>query len=191
MVDSLFRLLPLARAGRPLERWGLEPRGYVLVTLHRPSLVDDPRRLGAVVDVLGEIAAEHPVVLPVHPRLKRQLTGSPPPGLIATDPLGYLDFIALEEQARLVVTDSGGVQEETSALGVPCITYRTATERPVTLTEGTNRLVRLDPAELALAARELLSGPRPDGTPAIHLWDGAAGPRAAAVVAEFLAQSVG
>jgi UDP-N-acetylglucosamine 2-epimerase (non-hydrolysing) len=104
-----------------------------------------------------------------------------------TEPLGYLDFIALLDQARLVITDSGGVQEETSALGVPCLTYRSTTERPITIERGTNRLVGVEPWALQEAAAAALAAPVPEHAPEIPLWDGAAGPRAADAVAAFLA----
>ena len=188
MIDSLFRLLPVARERRAHERLGLDPGGYVLVTLHRPALVDDPVRLAAVVGVLAEIADALPVVFPLHPRTRERLDAVAPRALAqlsATEPLDYLDFIALEASARLVVTDSGGLQEETSALGVPCLTYRDNTERAVTIELGTNRIVGMDPAALADAARRELSGDPSAGRP-IPLWDGRAGARAAGAIAELL-----
>jgi UDP-N-acetylglucosamine 2-epimerase (non-hydrolysing) len=182
MIDSLRRLLPAARATGAVGRLGLEPGGYALVTLHRPSLVDVPARLDAVLDVLAGLARDLPVVFPLHPRTRARLgAAGPAPGLHLLDPLDYLEFIALEESARLVVTDSGGVQEETSALGVPCLTYRTTTERPITVERGTNRLVGVEPAALAAAAREVLAASPPALRP-IPLWDGKAGVRAAAAV---------
>jgi UDP-N-acetylglucosamine 2-epimerase (non-hydrolysing) len=187
MIDSLFRLLPLAREGDALRRLGLEPRRYALVTLHRPSLVDDPERLRGVLDVLAEVAAELPVVFPMHPRTRARLDDDVADGILAVEPLEYLDFIALEERARLVITDSGGVQEETSALGVPCLTYRTTTERPVTIAHGTNTLVGVDPEALRRACHEALDRDMPAEPPDIPLWDGAAGARAADAVARLLA----
>jgi UDP-N-acetylglucosamine 2-epimerase (non-hydrolysing) len=187
MIDSLFRLLPLAREGDALRRLGLEPRRYALVTLHRPSLVDDPERLRGVLDVLAEVAAELPVVFPMHPRTRARLDDDVAEGILAVEPLEYLDFIALEERARLVITDSGGVQEETSALGVPCLTYRTTTERPVTIAHGTNTLVGVDPEALRRACHEALDRDMPAEPPDIPLWDGAAGARAADAVARLLA----
>jgi UDP-N-acetylglucosamine 2-epimerase (non-hydrolysing) len=188
MIDSLFRLLPAARQRGAIARHGLEPGGYVLVTLHRPALVDHPERLAAVISVLGRLADTLPVVFPMHPRTKARLDGllpSGPTGFLATDPLDYLDFIELEASSRLVVTDSGGVQEETSALGVPCLTYRDNTERPVTVELGTNRLVGVDPRALAMAGEEELARPRRQGRP-IPLWDGHAGERAATAILEML-----
>jgi UDP-N-acetylglucosamine 2-epimerase (non-hydrolysing) len=189
MIDSLFRLLSAATATRAPERHGLTPGGYALVTLHRPALVDDPRRLGAVITALDELAESLPVVLPLHPRTWARLEGR---AVVATgrltlvEPLEYLDFVGLEAAARLVVTDSGGVQEETSALGVPCLTYRENTERPVTITHGTNRLVGMDPGALLSAARELLARPISAEPAGIPFWDGQAGSRAAAAVIALL-----
>jgi UDP-N-acetylglucosamine 2-epimerase (non-hydrolysing) len=189
MIDSLYRLLPVAENAGSLEKLGLEPHGFALVTIHRPALVDDPARLAAVIEVLAELSEELEVVVPLHPRTRKRLkaNGGVPQGrLRLIDPLGYIDFLGLEAVARLVITDSGGVQEETSALGVPCITYRTTTERPVTVRDGTNRLVGMDPEALRRACRGVLAAPRAEEPPRIPLWDGAAGPRAAdAVVADL------
>jgi UDP-N-acetylglucosamine 2-epimerase (non-hydrolysing) len=188
MIDSLLRLLPLARAGGAVARLGLEPGGFVLVTLHRPSLVDHPDRLAEVLAVLRDAATRLPVVFPVHPRTRARIAADGLAGgeVRLLDPLDYLDFIALESDARLVVTDSGGLQEETSALGVPCLTYRTTTERGVTCELGTNRLVGTDPAALASAIAAELDAPRRPAPPAIPLWDGHAGPRAAAAIARLV-----
>jgi UDP-N-acetylglucosamine 2-epimerase (non-hydrolysing) len=181
MIDSLFRLLPAALEGSPRAALGLDRRGYVLVTLHRPALVDAPERLLPTIGALGEIATRMPVVLPLHPRTRRRLdeTGvSLPDGVVALDPLGYLEFIALEAESRLVITDSGGVQEETTALGIPCLTFRDTTERPITTTLGTNRLVGLAPERLSSMALAELERAMPDEhAPAIPLWDGRAGVR--------------
>ena len=189
MIDSLWRLADAAEAGEPLRRLGLERRGYVLVTLHRPSLVDDPKRLTAVLEVLAQLSRRLPVVFPMHPRTRDRVRSAGvrmPDAVRAFEPLGYLDFLALERWARLVVTDSGGVQEETSALGVPCLTYRTTTERPVTIELGTNRLIGVEPASLAAACHEELARGR-DFTPArIPLWDGHAGERAARAIAALI-----
>ena len=188
MIDSLFRLLPLARDGGAVGRLGLAPRGYALVTLHRPSLVDHHERLRAVLDVLVEVAVDLPVVFPMHPRTRARIDGEMPDRVLAVEPLEYLDFIALEAQARLVITDSGGVQEETSALGVPCLTYRTRTERPVTITRGTNTVVGVEPDALRRACADVLRDAMPAAAPEIPLWDGAAGPRAADAIAALLAR---
>ncbi len=193
MIDSLLQLLPAARATRTVERLGLQPGGYVLVTLHRPSLVDEPARLKAILDVLDTAAAQLPVVFPVHPRTRARLdaAGLAPRAVRLLEPLDYLDFIALEADARLVVTDSGGLQEETSALGVPCLTFRSTTERPVTCELGTNRLVGTDPVALGGAIAAELAAARRPAPPPIPLWDGHAGPRAAAAVAALARRRAG
>lgn len=187
MIDSLETLIRVARSRRTLQRHGLDAAGFALVTLHRPALVDDSALLRDTLAVLGELARSLPVVMPVHPRTRARLNDfTPPAGLRMTEPLGYLDFIALESAARLVITDSGGVQEETSVLGVPCLTYRTTTERPVTISEGTNRLVGLHPDDLLTASRAELERAYPRPAPTISLWDGKASPRVVEEVATFL-----
>lgn len=189
MIDSLWRLVEKADAASPLPALGLDHRGFALVTLHRPAVVDDLDRLAAVLAVLDELAVELPVVFPVHPRTRERVTrigGDVARRLVLLEPMSYLEFLALEHAARLVITDSGGVQEETSALGVPCLTYRTSTERPVTIELGTNRLVGTDPVELARACRQELAVQRAFVPAAIPLWDGHSGPRAAAAIATLL-----
>jgi UDP-N-acetylglucosamine 2-epimerase (non-hydrolysing) len=188
MIDSLFRLLPAARARDTLARHGLRAGRYVLVTLHRPALVDHPERLSAVIEVLAGFAGVLPVVFPMHPRTRARVDATAPEALarlIVVDPLEYLDFIALESSARLVVTDSGGVQEETSALGIGCLTYRDNTERAITCELGTNRLVGVDADALRRIGAEELSRPLEPAHP-IPLWDGAAGPRAAGAILAML-----
>jgi UDP-N-acetylglucosamine 2-epimerase (non-hydrolysing) len=184
MIDSLWRLIDVARASSPLASLGLQPRAYLLVTLHRPALVDDPRSLGAVLEALDRLASELPVVFPIHPRTRARLEQLPARAdhLQLLAPVTYLEFLALQASARLVVTDSGGVQEETSALGVPCLTYRTSTERPITLELGTNRLVGTDPARLLSACQEELATERQFSPAPIPLWDGHAGERAATAI---------
>lgn len=171
MADTLLSNLERARARRVVAHLGLEPGGYGLVTLHRPSNVDDPAVLGELLSVLGELASELPLVWPVHPRVRATLERMTVPSAITRiDPVGYLDSIALQADARLVLTDSGGVQEETTVLGVPCVTLRTTTERPITISEGTNQLVGTDPDAIRTAVKRALAGEvagrRPD------LWDG-------------------
>jgi UDP-N-acetylglucosamine 2-epimerase (non-hydrolysing) len=192
MIDSLFRLLEGVDRPALLERNGLKARGFVLVTLHRPALVDDPQQLGPTMEVLAGLAESLPVVFPVHPRTRARLDATTFTGLgrvTLADPMDYTDFIGLEAEARLVITDSGGVQEETSVLGVPCLTYRTTTERPITIELGTNELVGLDPQALREAAERVLAADPPAEPPRIPLWDGQAGPRAAAAVEGYLAQN--
>jgi UDP-N-acetylglucosamine 2-epimerase (non-hydrolysing) len=185
MVDTLLANADRAAARGTLAGLGLRPGQYGLVTLHRPANVDDPAVLGALCSALAEISHSGcPLVLPAHPRVDGRLHGAGLPASVRIiPPLGYLDFIALEASARLVLTDSGGVQEETTVLGVPCLTLRDSTERPVTLTEGTNRLVGRDPDRIVGAAREVMAAPPPPARrPA--LWDGQAGPRIAAALVE-------
>jgi UDP-N-acetylglucosamine 2-epimerase (non-hydrolysing) len=181
MVDSLLRHLPAARR-RPLPP-GLEPGGYGVVTLHRAANVDDPERLAALLAGLAAAARHLPLAWPLHPRTRQRMAGfgfAPPPGLRMLPPLRYLDFLALLAHARLVATDSGGVQEEAAVLGLPCLTLRPSTERPVTLAAGGNRLVT--PEELPEAVLH------PPGAAApIPLWDGRAGERMRAHLAEVFA----
>jgi UDP-N-acetylglucosamine 2-epimerase (non-hydrolysing) len=188
MIDSLYRLLEDVNRPALLGRNAVKSRGFVLVTLHRPALVDDPERLGPTMEVLAGIADSIPVIFPVHPRTRDRLGGiSAGWGkVILTPPMDYDDFIGLEAEARLVITDSGGVQEETTVLGVPCLTYRTTTERPITTELGTNELVGVDPAALREAAERRLAEEMPAKPPEIPLWDGQAGPRAAAAIEAFL-----
>ena len=188
MIDSLFRLLEDVNRPAVLGRNAVKSREFVLVTLHRPALVDDPERLAAVLTVLARLADKLPVVFPMHPRTRARLNDVAPAALerlVVIDPLEYLDFIAVQASARLVVTDSGGVQEETSALGVPCLTYRDNTERPITVQQGTNRLIGVDPAALERAGAEELSRSLTQARP-IPLWDGRAGERAAGAIMELL-----
>lgn len=189
MIDSLFRILEGTDRESALTAQGVEPHAYAIVTLHRPALVDDPEKLGEVLKVLGEVAERLPVLFPAHPRTVARLQAAgiaPPEGVRMAAPMEYQDFIALEAGARLAITDSGGVQEETSALGVPCLTYRDNTERPVTVELGTNTLVGVDPEALREAASRALSTEAPQTPPEIPLWDGKAGPRAAEAALSFL-----
>ena len=183
MIDTLLANLERARARPVLDHLGVSVGGYGLVTLHRPSNVDDPETLGRLVGALSVVAEDCPLVFPVHPRTREQLAFvDTPPGLTLVEPTGYLDFIALEAGARLVLTDSGGIQEETTVLGVPCLTLRESTERPITIEEGTNQLVGCDPERIIAAARTVLSLGVAPRRPA--LWDGKAGQRVAQVLLE-------
>lgn len=181
MIDTLFANLERARARPVLARLGLEAGRYGLVTMHRPSNVDDPAVLAGLLGALAQVSRTLPLVFPVHPRTAARLAGGAVAlGLRLVPPSGYLDFIALEASARLVLTDSGGVQEETTALGVACLTLRESTERPVTVTEGTNRVVGTCPAAVIGACEEVLAAQVTPRRPA--LWDGRAGERIAAVL---------
>jgi UDP-N-acetylglucosamine 2-epimerase (non-hydrolysing) len=182
MIDTLRQHLPLADRSTALARLGLAPGGYAVLTLHRPSNVDDGPTLARMLTTLAELSRELPIVFPVHPRTVTRLKGhwEPGPGsdLRFLDPLGYLDFLKLVKEARVALTDSGGIQEETTVLGVPCLTLRTNTERPVTVTEGTNVLVGGDPDLLRREWRRALDG-RPPGARVPKLWDGRAAERIA------------
>lgn len=187
MVDTLLRARARAAGAGALEALGLAPGGFGLVTLHRPANVDDPPRLEALLGALGQVAARLPLVFPVHPRTRARLAARPtPPGLRLVEPQGYLAFLQLMAGARLVLTDSGGVQEETTVLGVPCLTVRESTERPITVTAGTNRVVGVDPAAVVAAAHEVLDRPPPPPREPPPLWDGRAGERIAAAIAGWL-----
>jgi len=184
MIDTLMANVDRARARPALADFGLTAGGYGLATLHRPSNVDDPSTLEGLLRALGEIAQDCPLLFPAHPRTAERIGGmKPPPAVEIVEPLGYLDFLALEASARIVLTDSGGVQEETTALGVPCLTLRRTTERPITVTEGTNRVVGADPGAIVATARAVLDDPPPPRRPA--LWDGRAADRIARALVEF------
>jgi UDP-N-acetylglucosamine 2-epimerase (non-hydrolysing) len=185
MVDSLYYALPQARNRTILADLGLHREQFALVTLHRPALVDDPERLIDVIETLSVLGERLPLVFPIHPRTQKMLAGADahfaPDRVRIIDPLGYLDFLALEEAAALVLTDSGGVQEETSVLGVPCLTLRANTERPITVTRGTNVLVGFDRHVIISEAARALARGRVETD--IPLWDGHACERIAAILA--------
>ena len=181
MIDSLLEIEPRFRAADVASRLGLTLGDYLLATLHRPALVDGPL-LGEVVEQLGELARQLPVVFPAHPRTRERLRGfevSPRVQLI--EPLSYVEFLSLEADAGAVLTDSGGIQEETTFLGVPCFTLRDNTERPITITGGTNTLLGLDPARIADII-PALEAPRPTVAGPLPLWDGRAGERVGDVI---------
>jgi UDP-N-acetylglucosamine 2-epimerase (non-hydrolysing) len=192
MIDSVQSHIERARQGGALARFGVAAQGYVLATLHRPSNVDDTARLARLVEVLSRIATQLKVVFPVHPRTRAKLEAARisesellARGLILSQPLGYLEFLQLQDSAKVVITDSGGVQEETTALGVPCLTVRDNTERPITISEGTNQLVGSNPDVLPGEVDRILAGHSKRGrVPA--LWDGHAGARAAQAILQFL-----
>jgi len=178
MIDTLDEMRAAFARSDALERLGLRPRGFGVVTLHRPSNVDDRVTLDGVLEALSAIARDGlPLIWPVHPRTRARLEGRAlPQGLRAVEPLGYLDFMRLLSEASLALTDSGGVQEEALVLGVPCVTLRENTERPVTIEMGGNALAGSDPARIQAAARKARSG----GTGTIRrppLWDGRAAER--------------
>jgi UDP-N-acetylglucosamine 2-epimerase (non-hydrolysing) len=196
MIDTLVAALPAARQRAAARGLGLEDRRYGFVTLHRPSNVDEPSTLARLVELLHELAREMPLVFPVHPRTLKVaeqagLSGRLASGqgnLVCLGPIPYLDSLSLVAGAAAVLTDSGGLQEETSYLGVPCLTLRENTERPITLEMGTSRLVGNDPERIRSAFSDVMSGRWGAGRP-IPLWDGGAGPRVAAALTAWLVPS--
>jgi UDP-N-acetylglucosamine 2-epimerase (non-hydrolysing) len=191
MIDTLLEHLPRARALNVAGRHGLAPRGYGVCTLHRPSNVDDPAVLGRILEVLADVVRKIPVVFPIHPRTRRQAGAAglghrleKTAGLIVTDPLGYLEFLSLTSQARLILTDSGGLQEESTVLGIPCLTLRENTERPVTISQGTNRLCGTDPVVIFREAQRALELEVGAPHPVPELWDGKTAPRIVKAVLE-------
>ena len=177
MIDSLRVLEDRIRSLGAAAARKLEPGGYLLVTLHRPALVDGPL-LPIVLERLQVLAREVPVLFPLHPRTAARVDQADYPGLRFSSPLGYVEFLSLEADAGAVLTDSGGVQEETTYLGVPCFTLRSSTERPVTVSEGTNTLLGLDPDAIGSIPTSFAKPSRPS----IALWDGAASDRIADIV---------
>ncbi len=187
MIDTLVRLLPQAT-----ERWpGLQQRlgiraPFFLATLHRPANVDNPESLGKLVDALNQVSAIHPVLFPIHPRTRiRIVNGSLSGKVVLCDPLSYLDFVAAQSEALVVISDSGGVQEETTYLGVPCLTLRSNTERPITISEGTNRLLGDRVDSLAEEAGAAVARRRSEPSQ-LEYWDGKAAIRIAAVMQSLL-----
>jgi UDP-N-acetylglucosamine 2-epimerase (non-hydrolysing) len=183
MIDTLVALEDRFRSAGAASKLGVEPGSYVLVTLHRPALVDG-ELLPETVRRLAELAGEMPVVFPVHPRTRKNMEAveAEHPGLLLTEPLGYIDFLSLLADAGAVLTDSGGIQEETTYLGIPCFTLRDNTERPVTIRAGTNTLLGLDPAAIAGIPSALADQPPAPAEPP-PLWDGKASERIADTLA--------
>jgi UDP-N-acetylglucosamine 2-epimerase (non-hydrolysing) len=189
MIDTLLQQLKRARNATVLDELELRPREFAALTLHRPSNVDDPESLGRILFAVGSIARELPVIFPAHPRTQarmREFGLVAPVGVRMIDPLGYLDFLQLWSNSRLALTDSGGLQEETTALGVPCLTLRDNTERPITVEQGSNCLVGSNPANIICAARKVLSGRFSHAARAPELWDGHAADR---IVETLIARS--
>jgi UDP-N-acetylglucosamine 2-epimerase (non-hydrolysing) len=186
MIDTLVAMLPAARSCNAPVRFGVEGRRFVLVTLHRPSNVDDPERLHGLMGALATLSDVLPVLFPAHPRTSARLKAmgyQGRAGIRMLEPIPYRDMLSLTIRASLVVTDSGGLQEETSYLGVPCLTVRPNTERPVTCDEGTNRLVP-NPSSLLSAARHALGTPGQHRPCQIEGWDGCAAERIVKVLQE-------
>jgi UDP-N-acetylglucosamine 2-epimerase (non-hydrolysing) len=184
MIDTLVRLLPQAAETGILN----VPDQYALVTLHRPSNVDEPEMLKRIMDTLAEVSTDLPVLFPVHPRTRARMreNGITIPDekrLRLLDPVGYIQFLTLQRNATVVVTDSGGIQEETTYLGVPCLTVRENTERPITVTMGTNVLIGRDMERLKSETKNILNGSHKIGQ-IPPLWDGKAGERIARILVE-------
>ena len=178
MVDTLLKHVRTAVERAPWTGLGLDPAAYALLTLHRPSNVDDDAALASVMQAISSVSSRIPILFPVHPRTRRRLESGGVPignGIRLCEPLPYLAFLGLMAKSRFVLTDSGGIQEETTALGVPCLTLRRNTERPVTVTHGTNRLATT-PEEIQAGADEILAGQWRTGE-SVPLWDGRASER--------------
>jgi UDP-N-acetylglucosamine 2-epimerase (non-hydrolysing) len=183
MIDSLRAHLDKALAAEPWKRFGVTPGRYGVVTLHRPANVDSPEELREIVSTLEQIAEEIPLLFPVHPRTRGRLAArqTKPTALRLIEPMGYLEFVGLMATSRLVLTDSGGIQEETTALRVPCVTLRQNTERPVTIEVGTNRLAGGRREDIITAVEAALHT-LPESAAIPDLWDGHAGNRIVEVI---------
>ena len=168
MIDTLFRFRERAGSSTVLEELALQPQDFAVLTLHRPNNVDNPTRLARTLAAVTAVRRDVPIIFPVHPRTRQRLQ--------QLEPAPYLDFVQLMANAACVLTDSGGIQEETTALGVPCLTLRPGTERPITVTHGTNRIVGLDPARISDAWQQIRRGEWPMGR-LPELWDGKAASR--------------
>jgi UDP-N-acetylglucosamine 2-epimerase (non-hydrolysing) len=179
MIDTLLACRQRAEESPILELLQLTNRPFAVLTLHRPANVDDPAVFSRLLGAIARLQRAVPIVFPVHPRTRKALDAGRArelPNLILTEPLGYLDFMKLLSCARLVLTDSGGIQEETTVLGVPCLTLRNNTERPITVEQGTNQLVGLDPERIVAAGLDVLNNPCPVGR-VPEGWDGRAAER--------------
>src|SRR3954452_17677270 len=193
MIDSLYKQLERANRSEIREQLGITENNYAVLTLHRPANVDDKETLAGIVGALDEIATKLPIVFPAHPRTRKALENfgltsrlEQQPNLKVIEPLGYLDFLRLYSGARLVLTDSGGIQEETTVLGIPCLTLRNNTERPITIEMGTNVLVGVTPARILDAAFSALNAPEKKDKPRVPpLWDGKAAERIVEALQEF------
>jgi UDP-N-acetylglucosamine 2-epimerase (non-hydrolysing) len=188
MIDTLFRHLPLATLDRVADRVRVRDQEYAVLTLHRPSNVDVLDTFRGILSAIAAIAAELPVVFPVHPRTQARVKEfdleSCLKNVQVTRPMGYIDFLSLTSHARLVLTDSGGLQEESTALGIPCLTLRENTERPITVSQGTNTVVGLEPANILAGYRAAMLGKTPSRRP--ERWDGQTAPRIAGVLQRYL-----
>lgn len=184
MIDSLFKHLARAKESNIREPLRIANKDYAVLTLHRPSNVDERAPFARIIDALEEIGQQIPIIFPVHPRTRKTIAElgladriEKCTGLRLIDPLGYLDFLSLYSSARLVLTDSGGIQEETTVLGIPCLTLRENTERPITVAMGTNTIVGSDPKKITTAAFAALNGSMTNNSKIPPLWDGHAADR--------------
>jgi UDP-N-acetylglucosamine 2-epimerase (non-hydrolysing) len=187
MIDSLVQSITKVNISKILTSLGLEARGYMLCTLHRPNNVDNRETLEKIISNLNDFAQKNKIVFPVHPRTRSKMDqfgigNHLSENLIFTDPVGYIDFLCLIKNASLVITDSGGIQEETTYLGVPCITLRDNTERPVTIEMGTNYLAGTDISKISVLVKEILNGKQKKWS-IPPLWDGKAAERICRVLA--------
>jgi UDP-N-acetylglucosamine 2-epimerase (non-hydrolysing) len=185
MIDTLMRRLSVSESSGILEQLSLRRGEFAVLTLHRPSNVDDGGTLRVIFKALGEVARQLPVIFPAHPRTRlrlREFGIEQPRGVTILEPLGYLDFLHLWSSARLVMTDSGGLQEETTALAVPCLTLRENTERPITVEQGTNKVVGRDPVRIVEAVSHILGNGRPSQKRVPEMWDGRAADRIVAAL---------
>jgi UDP-N-acetylglucosamine 2-epimerase (non-hydrolysing) len=190
MIDSLFFYKPMAEKSAILDTLSVEKGGYGLVTLHRPSNVDDPKSLSGLLDALSTLGESCPLVFPMHPRTRKIMESNKiktsPKKIRILDPIGYLDFVKLMMYSRIVLTDSGGIQEETTVLGIPCLTIRENTERPITIEIGTNRLVGVSPDRILEEGMDILSAGSKAAGRVPELWDGKTSQRIVRVINEYL-----
>ena len=191
MIDTLLRNKAKAERSTILDDLNLNGDSYAILTLHRPANVDDPQVLAQILEAVDSLQHDMPVIFPIHPRTRKNLSSGSlakrldkMPGLRLLDPIGYLDFMKLMSKARLVMTDSGGVQEETTILEVPCVTLRENTERPVTVELGNNRIVGTDPKRIIAACREIIANNSPHQCRTPPLWDGKASKRIVRILLE-------
>jgi UDP-N-acetylglucosamine 2-epimerase (non-hydrolysing) len=195
MMDSLYRYLPVCSARNTYAQYGLTPGKYALLTLHRPSNVDTPETLRSLWTCFQELAKSIPIIFPAHPRTIQKLKEldlllDKIPNLYVTGPVDYIDVLCLQKHAAFVMTDSGGIQEETSVLGVPCLTLRENTERPITISEGTSTLVGNSAECIWRTAQDILEGRYKKGKE-ITLWDGRTAPRVVSSIKEYFGRGAG